>query len=310
MQRSLGSLGPRARVMSSQAAHAAVPAYNHCVELIARHDRERYLCDLHAPAVARPGLFALTALNYETARVRNAASSEAAARARFTWWRDAVATASSESSIQPHHHEHPVVAALAHASRHHGLTTRYIMQLLDARENDVLVQQPRSMKDLRQYAERTAGSILLLGLECAGITGDDTAELAAVQVGTALGIATLLRGTAAHARQGCTYLPADVTSRHGVKLSAMLRGEDSGALRDAVAEIADEGVKHLLAARSMQDALSPTARLVLLPATLADHILSNLQGQGYSPFAESLLAPMTGPSMQVALMWRRMSGRF
>ena len=59
----------------------------------------------------------------------------------------------------------------------------------------------------------------LLGLECAGVVDNEQAELAALHVGCALGLATLLRGTAYHASKGCTYVPADVASRHSVNLS-------------------------------------------------------------------------------------------
>lgn len=280
-------------------------ALNHCVETVRAHDRERYLCNLHAPAESRPGLFAVHAFNLETARVRSSTSQEATAMGRFTWWREAVTQAVAGTPPS-----HPVAAALAHAHAAYGLTPRFLMQLLDAREADLRVQQPLSLDDLRQYAERTAGSLLLLGLECGGIAGSDAAERAAAHAGTALGLATLLRGTATHAAQGCTYLPKEVTTRHRVNISQMLRGAPSAELCGAVSEVADEAVAHLLAARSLQPEVPTPARALLLPATVADHILAQLQRHGHSPFAPQVQAPQAGVSLQFGLLWRRHAGRY
>ena len=203
---------------SDGARHFTAPAraFNYCVDTVRQHDRERFLCNLHAPTAARPGLFALHALNYETARIRSAAKDENASRGRLGWWRRAV-----DSALQGTPPDHPVAQALAHTHAQHGLTERYLTQLLDAREADLRVLQPRDMDALNEYCERTGGSLLLLGLECAGVRSSEAAERAAARAGTAHSIATLLRATAAHATTGCTYLPADVTRRHGVKLSGV-----------------------------------------------------------------------------------------
>ena len=89
----------------------------------------------------------------------------------------------------------------------------------------------------------------------------------------------------------------------------MLRGTPSAEVCDAVAEVADEAVAHLLAARSMRHDVPAEARALLLPATVADHILAQLQRHGYSPFAPAALAP-SGLGLQAALSWRRWTGTF
>ena len=89
----------------------------------------------------------------------------------------------------------------------------------------------------------------------------------------------------------------------------MLRGEVSPALRDAVAEVADEAVAHLLAARSMRPSVPAAACPLLLPATVADHLLTRMQRHGYSPFEPGVQQPL-GPSLQLALLWRRWTGAF
>lgn len=284
---------------------APARALNHCIELVKRHQREMFVCHLHAPPEAQPHLFVLSALNVETARVRSAVVDGNAGRMRMAWWRSTV-----DAALRGVPSEHPVAQGLAHTHARVGLTARYLTQLLDAREADLAVTQPRDRVELLQYCERTAGALLLLGLECCGVAGSDAAERAASLSGTALGLTTVLRGAAAHAAEGSTYLPAEVTTRHGVNLSRLLRREPSAELADAVAEVADDAVAHLLAARSLQPEIPcGAARRALLPAGLADHTLQQLQQSGYDPFAEAVLAP-AGARLQLTLAWRRLLGRF
>jgi len=283
---------------------APTAALNACVEAVRHGDKERYLCNLHAPADARAGLFALHAFNLETARIRATVSDESVGRMRFTWWRQAI-----EESLAGTPPEHPTAQALAHVHARVGLTPRYLEQILEAREADLTVRQPRDRAQLTIYCEHTAGSLLLLGLECLGAGGCDSAESAASQAGMALGLATLLRGMVAHVAQGCCYLPEEVTRRHRVDLASVLRGEPSAPLSDAVAEVADEAVSHMLAARSLRPELSAAARTALLPTTVADHILLRLQRHAYSPFTPAAHAP-PGVGLQLALLFRRFSGTY
>ena len=99
------------------------------------------------------------------------------------------------------------------------------------------------------------------------------------------------------------------TMRSPVAIAQMLRGTPSTELCDAVAEVADEAVAHLLAARSLHPSVPAAARTLLLPATVADHALANLERHSYSPFAPGAQAP-PGLRLQLALLWRKWSGSF
>ena len=182
------------------------------------------------------------AFNIETANIRSTTSTVEIGRMRLMWWRQAI-----EQGRAGKPPDHPVAQALAQAQAQHSLSFRFLEQLLDAREADLETKQPADLRQLLSYCERTAGALQvggqtfiplapagappqhehphlpcasqLLGLECAGVVDNEQAELAAVHVGCALGLATLLRGTAYHASKGCTYIPADVASRHSVDLS-------------------------------------------------------------------------------------------
>jgi phytoene/squalene synthetase len=272
---------------------------------------ERYMCNLHAPQRARAGLFALHAFNIETAKIRSSTSDSNIARMRLLWWRQTVADA-----LDGKPPDHPVAQGLAHAHTQFGLTPRYLEQLLDAREADLASTQPESWPQVLLYCEHTAGALCLLAHECIVQNGGGeseterkVAEQAALQVGAALGIATLLRGTAVHAAQGCTYIPADIAARHRLSLQEVIRGRPSHKISDAVGEMANEAVAHLLAGRSLQRELSTESCAVLLPATIADLVLRRLQQCGWSPFAPQVTQPL-GMRFHLELAWHRFRGSY
>jgi len=263
------------------------------------------MCNLLAPPAARPGLFALHAFNVETAKIRGTTAEQAIGRMRVAWWRQTL-----EQAWRGEPPDHPVAQALAHAHVRHGLELRLLEQLLDAREDDLAESQKESRDTLISYCERTAGSLLLLGLECAPkATGVEAAEHAAVHVGCALGLASLLRGTAVHASQSCTFIPVDVAARHNLTLKQVLSGRDSVDLSNAVAELASDAVSHLLAARALSSELPRDARSILLPAVVADHILQQLQRSSYAVFSGEIRKPL-GLRLLMALNWNGFRGSY
>uniref|UniRef100_A0A7S4C0J6 15-cis-phytoene synthase n=1 Tax=Chrysotila carterae TaxID=13221 RepID=A0A7S4C0J6_CHRCT len=297
---------PHARLFGQHARSfsASAKASNYCVDLVKHQDRERYLCNLLVPQRARGGLFALHALNIELAQLKGVSKEQSIPRMRVAWWRQTLAQAIAGSPP-----EHPVAQAIADAYARYGLTARLIEQLLDAREDNLEVMQPADRKEVMSYCERTAGALLLLGLECVQVTDSLAAEQAAVHVGSALGLATILRGTHAHASQSSTFIPEDVAQRHGLTLKKILSGRDSPELRDAVAELASEATTHLLAARALRAEVPASARSILLPAGIADVVLQRLQQNAYNVFTPKITAS-AGVRLPAALAMRNLFGRF
>ena len=112
---------------------------SYCGEQVRRHDRDRYLCALFAPAAARQALFALYAFNIEIARVRELVSEAALGRIRLEWWREALDAVAAGA---PPRHE--VAQALARAVEAFQLPHAALAALIEAREFDLLDQPPRS----------------------------------------------------------------------------------------------------------------------------------------------------------------------
>ena len=59
----------------------------------------------------------------------------------------------------------------------------------------------------------------------------------------------------------------------------------------------------------MRPDVPAAARGVLLPATVAEHVLKRLQSNGYSPFAPGTSESL-GMRLQFALLWKRMTGTY
>src|SRR5438105_5285090 len=87
------------------------------VDLLRRHDRDRYLCTLFAPADRRAALIALYAFNYEIAKTRDVVSEPLLGQTRLQWWREALDAVYSGGPVR----EHEVMTPLAAAIRRHDL---------------------------------------------------------------------------------------------------------------------------------------------------------------------------------------------
>ena len=127
------------------------------------------------PKDLRRPIFALRALNIETALIGEQVQSKEAAlvQIRIQWWRDAIdAVFRGKGSLVP---KHPVVLALQRSIEGvPGIKKYNVKRILDAREADLLdPQPPLDLSGLESYAESTATQLLLLQLGAAGITNRD-----------------------------------------------------------------------------------------------------------------------------------------
>jgi phytoene synthase len=278
---------------------------SYCGALLRRHDPDRYLTALFAPASARESLFALYAFNLEIARTREAVREPMMGRIRLQWWRDAVAEAAAG---KPYRHE--ILEPLAEAIRERSLSPAWFERLIETREQDLEGAPPADMQALLAYAEGSSAALTWLALETLG--GAAGRAPAAIEAGRKLGVAWaltgLLRAVPHHARQRQLHLPADLLARHEVRAEDLLELRQPPGLTSVVREIAEEAARQLEAARQAGRGLPRSMLPALLPGTLADLYLKRLERAGYDPYAPSV---QTAPPGRVwRLTWRRMRGRF
>jgi hypothetical protein len=99
-----------------------------------RHQYERYLLTLFAPAARRPASVAILAFDLELTRVPRMVSQPVLGQMRFAWWRDAVEQACGGGDTGGN----PVLEALASAARSSVVRSECLIGLIDARERDLL----------------------------------------------------------------------------------------------------------------------------------------------------------------------------
>jgi NADH dehydrogenase [ubiquinone] 1 alpha subcomplex assembly factor 6 len=268
-----------------------------------RHDRDRYLTTLFAPADRRGALVALYAFNFEVAKTREIVREPLLGRIRLQWWREAIDEVYRGAT--PRHHE--VVEPLAAAIRAHDLTRYHFDRLIDARESDLADEPPADLAALETYAEDSAARLVRLALEILDAR-DAAAAAAARHVGIAWAVIGTIRALPIQARLRRVSLPADLIAETGLDVARFLELKSSPALSRIVERLAERAREHLAAAREARAAIPPDARAALLPAVLGDWHLKRLTRNRYDPFAPTLAASDTLASWRLALAaWR---GRF
>lgn len=225
--------------------------------LLRRHDRDRYLLALFAPAAYRPALQAIYAFNYEIARVRESVSEPTLGQIRLQWWREGLDAAFGDGAVR----RHEVLTPLADAIRQRGLSRDHFDRLVAVRERDLAPDPPETITALEAYADECSAPLQLLTLEVLGASGAD-ANRAAREAAIAYALAGLLRASA-FLRQIHRLPPA---------------------LVDETEQVAARAQIHLDAARALWRQVSRSALPALWPAVLAAADLSRLRRAGFDPF--------------------------
>src|SRR4051812_807159 len=98
--------------------------------IVRRHDRDRFLTALFAPAARREDLLALYAFNFEVAKTREVVTEPMLGQIRLQWWREAVDEIYRGGRVRTHE----VVQPLAEAARRGALSRAHLDRMIDARE--------------------------------------------------------------------------------------------------------------------------------------------------------------------------------
>jgi phytoene synthase len=163
--------------------------------LVQRHDSERFVTALFAPAQARETLFTLYAFNHELARAREVASIPPLALIRLQWWREVV-----QGAARAHEVATPLRAAIDAGV----LDPRALEAMVDARtlEAEDSVDEPQWTGYLRG-----AGGMLMRQAAC--VLGAEAEAEALERLGAGCAAVGLLRNQQAHQAAGRWSFPAD-----------------------------------------------------------------------------------------------------
>lgn len=235
-----------------------MPELSRCGAIARRHDPDRFLCALFAPAERREALFVLTAYNHELARAREVASQPFAALIRLTWWREAVEEAAAGAPPRAHEVAAPLAAAIAEGA----LDPKDLIAMAEAREAEAEGEGMASTPALMAFLRGTAGGWCVAAGRALGAPPALLPALA--EAGALYGLAGVLRAVPAHSAQGRCLLPADLV-------------EPAAVLADPAA--ADRAIRALARAAPPPpdlSALPRTAIAAALPLVLARRDLARL----------------------------------
>lgn len=186
------------------------PSLSACGAIARRHDPDRFLCALFAPAAKREALFALIAFNHELARAREAASNPLIALMRMTWWREVVEHAAEGRPARQHEVAGPLNAAIQAGL----LDAQSLIAMAEAREMEAEEEGIASTAALHAYLRGTAGGFAV----AAGRLLEAPPGLlpALQQAGMLYGLAGVLRAVPALAKQCRCLLPRDLVASEAV----------------------------------------------------------------------------------------------
>lgn len=247
-----------------------------CGDTVRRHDPDRFLLSLLAPAGVREDLWALYAFNHEIAKTREVVTETQLGLIRLQWWRDAIAAIYTAGDTVP---EHPVIHALQKAIGQHGLAQERLDALIYAREFDLEDRLPSNMQGLIYYADYTATPLLELSSAIAAPQVKAKAETKDIAIGYAL--AGILRATPVHLAQRRCYLPADrlpLVYKH-------YEGKDLDALVPVVRDIVAD------ARTRLEKPVADLPRIVRGHRKLALMYLRQIENAGFNVFDQRLKAP-------------------
>ncbi len=272
-----------------------------CADQVRQHDHDRFLTAQFAAADRRSDLLALYAFNVEVARTREVVSEPMLGQIRLQWWRDTL-----EILYSGERRHHAVADALGQAIVRRDLPRGLFDGILEAREFDLDDHPPRTLGELKTYAEQTSSNLTLLALQVLGFVGGPE-HLAGRHVGLAWALTGLLRAVPFHARQRRLYLPDDLMERAGLDGNDVFEAREGTSLGPVVERIVAAAREHLAHARD-QKAVARAALAALVPATLADDYLARIARADHDLWRPSIYGGRL--RRLTTLWWRTRRGRF
>jgi len=253
------------------------------LNLVRRHDPDRFLTALFAPPGRRDALLTLYAFNHELARAREVVSEPPLALIRLQWWREVV-----EGTRRRHEVAGPLGAVLDAGL----LRPQDLLPIVEARE---LETEPAigTLDEWRAWIIAGAGGLAVAAARV--LDADDPERFR--PFGAAYGIAGVLRANRALAAAGRTLWPTDVLAAQGLSPEEAIAAPGDPRIAAAGHVLAAEGKSLLRTARGAWMTRQTVA--AALPGVLARHDLARWP----------VTVNQRGTADRLAVMWAGLRGR-
>jgi len=133
------------------------------------------------------------------------------------------------------HASHPVAIALADTVSRFALPRRWLDELLEGIEMDLLGTEIKEFAQLERYCYCVAATVGLSVVAVLGLRGE-AVERYAIELGIAVQLTNVLRDVGDDLRSGRVYLAEKDLERHGVTRDDLAPGEPDPAVRALLAE--------------------------------------------------------------------------
>ncbi|KAF5360504.1 hypothetical protein D9756_005022 [Leucocoprinus leucothites] len=264
--------------------------FEYCTDLVRKHDYESYLISQFWPRDLRGSYFAIKAFSVELATVQDHVSNTTIGKMRMQFWRDAI-----KDIFNGRPPRHPTALALFHATQIAHLQPYHFKRIIDARDAELETTSYQTIDQLISHSESTHSSLLyiFLSLLPSPLNDSHTLSHCASHLGNAQTITTLLRALPYHSKQGRSVIPAEITSRHGVRQEELFRkGPEAQGIEDAIFEFATLANDHMITARSMLKEVGgkvPSGAMpVFLVGVPVTNLLQRLEKNSFNAFDPKL----------------------
>lgn len=255
----------------------------YCSDLVRRNDKSVITWSTMFPRDKRVPMIVLKAFEYELDSIPDHTSSPEMAMIRYHWWRRTVALMLSDDKSTS---SQPVCRILHPIAKKFELSSAWFNKALATREH-AIDSPPSTVVELENYAEGCSASSLYLMLELCGVR-DANADHAASHIGKSSGLLHIVRQIPIKAALGKSVLPESFLDGQGIDKKALLRGESSEKLEEAVFSICCVAKAHLDHSRTLKD-IPREALPVLSRSFFIQRFLNLLEKRNFNVFHPSIV---------------------
>ena len=232
-----------------------------------RHDPDRYIATLYAPAPLRPALWAVFGFAAEVAQVPTLVSQSALGEIRLQWWRDTVNELSGQNGNTAPASGHPIADALGPVIKAHGIITPWLQSIIDGRQADLYNDVMENMPALEAYFGANLSLPMRVAIYLlAPQTDERRAADAAGHGGVALGLTRMASHLSGVAERRPELIPLDILEARGLTVAGLRSGAKAqAAIRSDLQAAAQKHFKSAVAAAADLPKLALPALLPLAP---------------------------------------------
>ena len=167
---------------------------NYCMDIVSKHDPDKFLALMGANDVYRKAAFPIYAFNIEVSRVPWITSESLIAEMRLTWWQELLEAIELGKELP----EHPISAVLSQNLKKKKFALKLLKKTISARRWDIYTEPHETNYDLWEYVEHTSSNLL---------AACSTTDQSVISFGRGVGMASYLMAVPKLLKAGKKPLP-------------------------------------------------------------------------------------------------------